>query len=193
MATYDDYRKMLPVQKHRLDDELETHADILERVGSECARLESRSRELKSEAERVEARAYLQLREDDVKRTADELRAKVATSRDVVRAQEAHEIARLEWQRWEKLYDAWKLRDFSVRALGKLFGDGYFANDPIVSRERGRRDADYLERRDKMRKASQEAGGDMRGSLEGAFDAFVAAGRRGQDDEERPARRRADA
>ena len=32
MATYEQYRAMLPVNKHRLDDELEIQAQLMEQI-----------------------------------------------------------------------------------------------------------------------------------------------------------------
>lgn len=157
MADYDQYRRMLLVNKHRLDDELEVHAEILERIGDECVRLEARSLQLKDDLARTEARLTEDYREDGSKITKDQVEAKVIRDRDRIRAFEAHQIARVEHQRWERLYEAWKARDYAVRKLADLFGNQYFANDPVVSRERKRRDEELDAGRAELRRSSARA------------------------------------
>ena len=161
MADYDNYRKMLIVNKHRLDDELEVHADILERIGNECVRLEARAIELKDALARKEAQLTEELREeDDRKVTKDQIEARVVRHRERISAFESHQMARVEHQRWERLYEAWKARDFAVRKLADLFGTHYFANDPVVNRERERRNNELDERRAELRRASAQASSD---------------------------------
>ena len=49
-------RNMLRINKHRLDDELELHAEVLDRVGQEVVKRNSRMIELKKRLEEVEAK-----------------------------------------------------------------------------------------------------------------------------------------
>jgi hypothetical protein len=159
---YDQFRRMLQVNKHRLDDELEIHADIQERIGHERARLEVFEAEKKNELALCEARLTEQFKEDDPKTTKDQIEAKVIRSRERKAAWEAYQTARVERLRWDSLYDAWKARDFAVRTLARLFGDQYFANDPVLVRERRRRDENLDEQRAQLRQASARASADSK-------------------------------
>lgn len=148
----DTYRKMLRINKHRLDDELEIQAEMMMQIGDALETATSRMMEAKDELARIEGRVGESLKEDDPKLSIPALEAKVKRAPERTRAWERYQAAMKERGQWDRLWDSWKERGQSIKTLGSLFGSQYFASDPIVQRERTRRkEEDYAVRREEMR------------------------------------------
>ena len=77
--TYEQFRTMLPIHKHRLDDELEIHAQLQEQISHETTLRNSRMLEAKEDLAKTEARVADDLREDDPKLTVAAVQAKLYT------------------------------------------------------------------------------------------------------------------
>lgn len=148
------YRNLVPVNKHRLDDELEIQSDVQVRLGGFAASAEARMNEAKDKLARTEARLELDLREEhsDRKLTKDEVGATVVRHKERVAAFDAYQEALHLHNQWARLYDAWKTRMSVMQALARLYSDNYWSSDS-VSPGRKKRDEDTDERRAEIRRA----------------------------------------
>lgn len=118
---------MLRTNKHRLDDELEIHAEMQERISAELNHAAARMHEAEEALKRCESRLTLEFREQGDRGTMDDIKARVR--RDTAR--------REAWERlqertsahaeWEALLDAWKVKGYNVRDLALLYQSSYFA------------------------------------------------------------------
>ncbi len=133
-------RGLLPTRKHRLDDELEIHADLLERISAEVARRNTASLSAKDEFGRVEARVYVDLHKeaarDGVKLTVDQANSGVKLSRERNAAMKDWQEARELHEVWQGLYEAWRTKGFNIARMTELHGAQYFAiNSGTAARE----------------------------------------------------------
>jgi hypothetical protein len=126
MPTYDQYRTMLPVLKHRLDDELEIQAQIMEQISSETVRFNVRMLECKLALDKVEARLTAELKDDDPKMTVAVIDGKVKRDPEREAAWKAYINALGEHGRWVGLQEAWRAKGFSIKGLGDLYAAQYF-------------------------------------------------------------------
>lgn len=128
---YTDFVKMLHVNKHRLDDELEVQADILHQIAEQLAKAGSKEIEAKEELAQYEASLFLELTKKDStsKMTRDQADATIKTDLGRQRLWSAYQKDRHEHELWQGLYDAWKARGFDLKVLGQLYADDYFAID----------------------------------------------------------------
>lgn len=124
--TYEQLRAMLPVHKHRLDDELEIHAQIQELISYEVTTKNSRAIQFKDDLVKVEARLAEDYREEDPKITINGISNKVARASERIRAWEKYQDARSEHERWSGLLEAWKQKGYAIRNLGDLYASQYF-------------------------------------------------------------------
>lgn len=127
MATLKEYRNMLRVNKHRLDDELEIHAEMQERISDEVGRLRAQLAEAHENLRRTEARLSDDFREEGTKMTVDAIASRVRRHRDRIAAWEREQQRAQELGQWEGLYEAWKVKGFNMRDLCALYGSQYFA------------------------------------------------------------------
>lgn len=127
------FRNMLRVNKHRLDDELEMQAQVLEFISSRVARLNSLMLEAKEALKRTEGSLALDLK--DAKMLKDELLGRVYEHRDYKAAWGAYQVARQEHEEWEGLYKAWAQRGKDIDGLGRLYGAQYWQVDALKRRE----------------------------------------------------------
>lgn len=164
MATLQDYRNMLRINRHRLDDELEIQSEMMDRISQEVNKLNSRMLAAKEELLRVEARLMVEIAEDaTTKLTVSQMEAAVRRHRDRRDAWNALDTARYAFDEWEALRDAWKQRGFSIKTLADLYTSHYFTISDHQVRDRSDRDGDrisrhqkeHLERRTAMHDARQ--------------------------------------
>ena len=134
--TYDQFRSMLPIHKHRLDDELEIHAQLQEQISHEVTIRNSRMLDAKEELAKTEARVSDDLREDDPKITVAVVQAKLYRAPERVRAWQAYQAMRAEAERWSGLLDAWKQKGYSIKTLADLYASQYFALQSHQRKER---------------------------------------------------------
>lgn len=162
--TLEQARNMLGTNKHRLDDELEVQAEMMDRIGQRATLAEARARDLKDELLRLEGKIYLELKADDPKLTVGELDAKVRSDRDRLSTWTRYQQALVEESSWVRMLDAWRGKGFDIKVLAGLYTSQYFAVRS-VEEERpspGRREADYIARRDlEAQTRSSRAGADQ--------------------------------
>ena len=116
MADIKTYRNMLRINKHRLDDELEEQAQVMDDLSSRVAILNSRVIEAKDVLSRTEARIFRELKDEDDKTTDKAADSAVKRDPERVKAFQAHQAARAEHEEWSGLYEAWKSRRSTLPA-----------------------------------------------------------------------------
>lgn len=152
--TLDQVRRMLPTQKHRLDDELEIHADIQERISLQVTVHNSRVLETKDELAKLESRLIDDLK--DGERISNEVAAgRVKRDPERVRAWQRYQAARAEHEAWLGVYEAWRSKGYGMKTLADLYMAQYFnVNDRSMSDTQRER----LEQGDDRRAAIRRAG-----------------------------------
>ena len=146
------YRRMLRIQKHRLDDELEINAEILDKIGQALARRNSLMLEAKKSLEITEARVLEQVKADDPKMTNPQAEREVKRDREYDSAWKAYQVARQEFEEWEHLMRAWITRSYDIKAMCELHGQQYFAIDS-VRRSSGAQPSDTSTGRERTQEA----------------------------------------
>lgn len=155
MADIDTYRKMLAVNKHRLDDELEIQPDVMMRIASEVTTRNGRQLEAKDDLARIEAELAEELREDEPKLTVAGIDGKVRRHRSRLDAWRKYQAARTDYEDWAAMLEAWRQRGYTLKTLADLYSAQYFSTDSVVVNERRRRREEQQdEARAEMRRAS---------------------------------------
>lgn len=136
----DSLRSSLRINKHRLDDHLETSAETMERIGHKVSAMDATEAERKDHLAKTEARLTEEYHREGERVTKDRVEAKVRRHPERVSAWESYQGAARDAAEWKHLLDAWKARAKDLQALGHLFGDQYFALtsiglDPKVMRQ----------------------------------------------------------
>lgn len=137
---YDRYRKMLPVMKHRLDDELELHAQVYEIIASRVVLLNSQMLEAKNALNQREGRIAETIRDEHEKLTKDAVESKVLSHRDRIEAWDRYQEARSEHEMWSGLLDAWRQKGYSIKTLAELYTADYYS---LMTSAGGGRTPDY--------------------------------------------------
>lgn len=123
------YQRMMRIQKHRLDDELEIQAELLHKI-SECVVLaKSRAISAKDELDRLEGEIYSDAKEDNPKATVPELQGITLRDADRIKLWQKYQIARHDQEAWEGLHEAWKSRGFAIRSLVDLRLASYYTTE----------------------------------------------------------------
>lgn len=130
------YRSMLRVNKNKLDDEFEVHAQVMDDICDVLTRLEGMEETLKNELKLVEARVFADFKDRGEKTTDKEADTHVLRSRERKAAWEALLQVSLERREWDRLLQAWKAKEVSLRGLAGLFTSQYFVITSHVDRER---------------------------------------------------------
>lgn len=158
MSTLEQYRTMLYVNKHRLDDELEIQGDIMDRISTEVVIRNTRMIEAKDDLAKTEGRIAEELRDGDVKLTVGMLDAKVKRDPDRARAWQKYQAARADHEAWGCLLDAWKQKGFSIKTLADLYAANYFTLNATQLSERQRnRNEQVDEGRAALRRAGHQS------------------------------------
>lgn len=158
MATLDQYRNMLGINKLRLDDELEIQAQIQEQIGRTVAQLSARMLEMKDLLARTESDLIDTLKERDSKATVDQCKARMLRDPHRVKAWENLQRARLEHDEWDAVLQAWITKGYKLADIGGLYASDYFAIRTIARPDGERRrelNAADEESRSAMRRASE--------------------------------------
>ena len=118
---------MLRVNKHRLEDELELQAEILDRIGQQMTVMNSRAIEAADDLKREESRIFVEFKDAG---NSDKL-ADVKMRGDAERkaAWIKSQAARSDFEQWQALYDAWKARGYAIKELVSLYSAQYFSKD----------------------------------------------------------------
>lgn len=154
MITIESYRGMLPVNKHRLDDELEIQPDIMDRIATQVVIRNSRMIGAKEELAKVEGRLVEDLRDGDTKTTIGVIDAKIKRDPGRIRAWQEYQKARSEHEEWAGLLDAWKQKGYAIKTLADLYAAQYFTlNSHQISQRQRQRDEASDDLRASMRKA----------------------------------------
>ena len=132
-----ELKKMLIINKHRLDDELEIQAQVQFEISSSLEIANARQSRLENEMEEYDAKLLLSLRKGDVKRTVAELQAEILTSGDHQPWLDDLHIAKHEAAQWHGMYEAWKQRGFALKSLADLSMSNYFVVDTTYEKNRG--------------------------------------------------------
>ena len=160
MPTLDQYVNMLGINKLRLDDELEVHAQIQFIISAEVTRQNSRMVATENELKNVEARLFIDIKESDDKGAEMQIKSRVRVHKDRERAWEKYQTARETYEQWSDLKAAWITRGYQLGQLGGLFSDDYFSITSITrpngERRRELNTADE-ESRSAIRRASDRA------------------------------------
>ena len=147
----DYYRDKLKVDKHALDDLLESHAEMLDQIGQQLATANTTMLELKDKLARVEARVSMRLREDHIKLTVAQVNEMLVRDDTRLDAFDAYQKAREVHEQWDTLNKAWQARGKSISVLSDLFGRQYFALRSTSTRSHDNRS--HEEGRARMRAA----------------------------------------
>lgn len=129
------YRSKLVIEKHRLDDELEIQAELLQHISERVVKAKSRTLEAKDVMELEEAKLYAEGKEDYPKATVSDLQSIVSRHSDRKAAWIKYQVARHDQELWEGLHEAWKARGFALRALVDLRLANYYTSDSASTRE----------------------------------------------------------
>lgn len=156
--TLDDYRHQLPVNKYRLDDELELQPDLMMRIASEVTIRKSRELEAKDELARAEAHLAEEFREDAEKgkATKGEIDGYVLRHPERREAWRKYQAARSDHENWSSLLDAWRERGFVMKHLTDLWVAQYFSRDSLSGSSISRQARD--EANDALRARMRQAG-----------------------------------
>lgn len=136
--TLEQIRAMLYINKHRLDDELQIQADIMDRISTQVVLKNSAMLEAKDDLSKVEGRLGEDFRDGEVKLTVGQLDAKIRRSPERVRAWDRYQQARAGLESWQGLHEAWKQKSYSLKALCDLYAAQYFSPDSHQVSERQR-------------------------------------------------------
>lgn len=154
MATLSNYRTMLAVNRHRLDDELEIQADIMDRISQEVVARNTAFLAAKEQLAATEGRLTMSIKDQDAKATVAVIEAQVRADNGRTRDWRALQTAREDLESWQGLLESWRQRGFSIKTLADLYTANYFQTD---SAGRERRDAPDDQARAAMRRASHGA------------------------------------
>lgn len=155
MDLMSELRARLRVNKHALEDELETQAEVLDRIGREVSRADSRAQAAADRVKRMEASAFSDLKAGGSSDRVSELAAR--RDPDRMKAFDESVQARQELDDWRSLHEAWKARGFSIKELVALYQSKYFEMGTTSGIERPpavRVRRDYTEPRAKERKVA---------------------------------------
>ena len=124
-----DFKALLRIDKHSLDEELESQSEYLGEVGREAARLASVRDYAKDKLKRVEARRALEIRSEAGKRlTVDQIQAMVLVDKERRAALTAYLEADKAANEAEADREAWRSRGYALPALVTLFSAGYWVD-----------------------------------------------------------------
>ena len=164
----ESFRKMLPVRKHHLDEELEIQAQTMDEISQQVAAWNHRMLEAKEALAQTEARLADDLRDGDVKLTKDQLEAKVRRSRERGAAWDTYQRARGQHEEWSMLLECWRNKGYSIKTLADLYSSDYFAATASSSVRRPERTSvpsSLAQDRDAIRRAGISRSTSRRGLL----------------------------
>ena len=126
------FRGRLKIDRSRLDDELEIHADHSDRIGRMVAKMTRAEAFAKRDLERTEAEEISRIIAGQVKTNATAAASEARLTRSYQKAWEDHQNALETLRLWESLGKAWYQRGFDLKALGDLYGHQYFRVDTLT-------------------------------------------------------------
>lgn len=142
-----DFEPMLPINKMRLDDELEIQAQISYKIAEETGLANSRQMSAKEDLNRYEAELRIKLitAVGDEKPMSDtKALIVVATDTERTRLWHNYQVARAAYESWMGLYTAWGQRGYALKTLADLHLGEYYT---ITAAGKENSDSDYSKRR----------------------------------------------
>lgn len=121
------YRRLLPVRKNRLDEDLEIQSQYMDEIAQQVTAANSRMLRLKDELAREEAALSKEMREDYPKLTVGQVAEHVIKAPRRIQAWREYADARTEHETWSHLLDAWKQKGYSIRVMADLHAAQYFS------------------------------------------------------------------
>lgn len=128
---FDTFRRLLPIQKHELDEELALQAEFLQHISHNLVRAKSFAAQAKDALERLEAELHFYHKENSGKMTVAELNGKIICDRRRIIAFEKLQAALGTLSDWEGMYESWKARGFALRSLVDLRLANYYTPESI--------------------------------------------------------------
>ena len=124
----------LKINKHCLDDELETQSAIQHLISEKLSQAREHMDTLENDLEKIEASTYVGKSEQLIngKKPSVEY-IKSAVRSDSRRTQKWLDFieARVEYEKWEGLYYAWRSRNDALQGLAKLAVANYFVVESV--------------------------------------------------------------
>ena len=119
-----EFRGRLKFSMHRVGEELEIQAEVLDEIGRELSRAEGRHALAADKLKRAESTAFAQAKMDG---SSDKL-AELSMRNDPYRIEvfDTVQKARQEVDDWRSLQEAWKERGFSLKGTVALYSAKYF-------------------------------------------------------------------
>jgi hypothetical protein len=136
-------RALLPVQKHRIDEHLEMHAEILDQIAQGVTLANSRQLEAKDALLKVEARLATDAKEDDPKLTVAGVDSLVRRHADRTKAYLAYQRDRADFEEWSGLLEAWRSKGYSMKTLADLYSTQYFTLESFQKNDTSARGAAF--------------------------------------------------
>lgn len=137
------YQRLLPINKHDLDRELEVQAEMMYHISEAKVRAASEMHQAKDHLDTVEAKVYLKIRDTFSKPVVKEIDSLIQRDPERQQAWREYQAAREQLERWEGMLESWKARGFAISKAADLFLGNYFV---IGSAGNSRRD-EYEESR----------------------------------------------
>ena len=151
-AFYDEYRGLLQIDKHAMDDMWLAQPSIVQEIGERVALETSRRDEAKDELADITAVADGEVRElhadDDKKPSETAIKNEVKQDLRVVRAQKRLRQLELNVARLQTLSESFRTRKHALQDLTTLWTAGYFTSNSGAAKQ-ARRDT-YQSSRDAM-------------------------------------------
>lgn len=134
METIEFFRSQLHVSRHALDEALETHATLQERIARRVVHENTAAQAAKDDLARVEARLLRDEKDDNPKATDTSANAAVRRHPERITSWERSQRAREQHEEWQALLEAWRQRGYSIKALADLYGNDYYTLDTTYAR-----------------------------------------------------------
>lgn len=142
----------LPIDKHLLDDALETQASTQYEISSEVAKHGEIVSGLKDDLKVLEADLAQTFFDSAVKQTVKQIESEVLLDSERIQLSKDLRSAQLELERWQGLLDAWRQRGFALKVLADLHSTDYFSPSSTTSPERvSQRKQQITEKRNRAR------------------------------------------
>jgi hypothetical protein len=139
VSDIETYRRLLRPNKHRLDDELEIQAEVMDRISDSIANVARLAAEAADNLKLVEARLFRELKDADEKLTDKAADSAVRRHPERVRAFERMTSANQQLNEWQGLHEAWKARGYSINKLCDLYVAQYFTKNSYSISDRSDR------------------------------------------------------
>lgn len=151
-----DIERMLPINKHRLDDELEIQSEMMFRISEQLRIANSKMLDAKNQLSKFEADLRIRLiTGDDENKAVSDVKAQMMVAADPERDSffRKFQEARSQHEQWLGLLSAWQSRGYSIKTLADLHLGDYYAVDSAGREEAGKT---YSEHRKLLAKSRLE-------------------------------------